>query len=335
MRQFRSVPRAAGGPRATAGNMAGRVCLAVAIGGAAVASAADPAPTPARPAAPESLRDGDRVVFLGDTFFEREGQRGFIEAALAVAHPAAALRFRNLGWSGDTVWADSRGVFDAAAKGYGRMLALVGEIAPTVVFVAYGRNESERGDAGLEAFRGQLSTLCDDVRKAAAGKARSPESVRLVLVTPSPFETIDADRRNAMLAAYAGVIRDVAIAKGAGLVDLFAGLSPPTAPGRRWTENGVHLSDAGYAEAANRFLEACGGRLPADFADRSADLRRLVAEKNTLFFHRWRPANETYIFLFRRHEQGNNAVEIPRFDPLIDEAEKKVHEAVRQSEDRR
>jgi hypothetical protein len=33
-----------------------------------------------------------------------------------------------------------------------------------------------------------------------------------------------------------------------------------------------------------------------------------------LFFHRWRPANWTYLFGFRKHEQGRNAVEIPRFD---------------------
>ncbi|MFM8734876.1 MAG: SGNH/GDSL hydrolase family protein [Pirellulales bacterium] len=342
MRHSRIIPAVGGDRRSSASTTVDRVSLAVvtvfvaaAIGGAAVAIADDPASTPARPVTPEPLRDGDRVVFLGDTFFEREGQRGFIESALAAAHPAAAIRFRNLGWSGDTVWAESRGVFDAPSQGYDRMLPLVGEIAPTVIFIAYGRNESERGDAGLEAFRGQLAKLCDDVRTAAAGKDRSPESVRLLLVTPSPCETIDADRRNATLAATSAVIREVAVAKSAGLVDLFGGLSQPAAPGTRRTDNGIHLSDAGYAEAATRFVEACGGRLPADFAARSADLRRLVVDKNTLFFHRWRPANETYLFLFRKHEQGNNVVEIPRFDPLVEEAEQKVHEAAGTSEKKR
>ena len=49
-----------------------------------------------------------------------------------------------------------------------------------------------------------------------------------------------------------------------------------------------------------------------------------VQEKTRLFFHRWRPANETYLFLFRKHEQGNNAKEIPMFDPLIEKEERKV-----------
>ena len=53
-------------------------------------------------------------------------------------------------------------------------------------------------------------------------------------------------------------------------------------------------------------------------------LAEAINEKNTLFFHRYRPQNETYLFLFRKHEQGNNAVEIPQFDPLIAELEKKI-----------
>jgi hypothetical protein len=129
----------------------------------AVRAAAPEAPATAEsrsPGAAWSLRDGDRVVFLGDTFVEREGDRGFIETALVAAHPQASLTFRNLGWSGDTVWAESRGVFDQPAKGYARMLDLVRELKPTIVFVAYGRNESDQGEAGLADFRGQLAKLC-------------------------------------------------------------------------------------------------------------------------------------------------------------------------------
>ncbi len=51
-------------------------------------------------------------------------------------------------------------------------------------------------------------------------------------------------------------------------------------------------------------------------------LRETINRKNRLFFHRWRPQNITYLFGFRKHEQGNNAVEIPRFDPLVAEQER-------------
>jgi len=53
-------------------------------------------------------------------------------------------------------------------------------------------------------------------------------------------------------------------------------------------------------------------------------LRQEIISKNELFFYRHRPQNETYLFLFRKHEQGNNAVEIPQFDPLIKKQEKLI-----------
>jgi hypothetical protein len=53
-------------------------------------------------------------------------------------------------------------------------------------------------------------------------------------------------------------------------------------------------------------------------------LRQTIHRKNQLFFYRWRPQNETYLFLFRKHEQGNNAIEIPKFDPLVAEQESEI-----------
>jgi len=278
-----------------------------------------------------ALRDGDRVVLLGDTFVEREGDQGHIETALVAASPEATLSFRNLGWSGDTVWAESRGVFDTPAEGYARMLGLVRELKPTVLFVAYGRNESFRGPSGLPAFHTQMSQLCDDVRTAAAGD--SGNEVRLVLVTPHGFEKTpqspDAPARNETLAPFAAAIRSVAAEKQAGLVDLFAEM--PADSATPLTENGSHLSAAGYAAAARLFVAASGGRQQTLEPESAEHLRQQVVAKNRLFFHRWRPANETYLFLFRKYEQGNNAVEIPQFDPLVEEAERTIQATARQT----
>ena len=259
------------------------VFAAMAAGASPAAAAEPPAPAVSNSPATSSsgaawsLRDGDRVVFLGDTFVEREGDRGFIETALVAAHPEASLTFRNLGWSGDTVWAESRGVFDQPAKGYERTLALVRELKPTIVFVAYGRNESYQGEKGMAAFRTQLEKLCDDLRTAAAAGAVNesvkPADVRLVLVTPHRFETADADARNVALSIYSQAIRDVAAAKQAGLVDLFTQLPTTATPGENLTENGIHLSNAGYAQAARVFAAASGHESSADFAARSENLR--------------------------------------------------------------
>lgn len=68
-----------------------------------------------------------------------------------------------------------------------------------------------------------------------------------------------------------------------------------------------------------------GVRFQRSYADEQVEaLRTAIGMKNELFFHRYRPQNETYLFLFRKHEQGNNAVEIPQFDPLIAAKEKEI-----------
>ena len=62
----------------------------------------------ATPAPRFELRDGDRVVFLGDTLVEREQSYGWIELMLTARAADRTVTFRNLGWSGDTPTGTSR-----------------------------------------------------------------------------------------------------------------------------------------------------------------------------------------------------------------------------------
>ncbi len=68
-----------------------------------------------------------------------------------------------------------------------------------------------------------------------------------------------------------------------------------------------------------------GRRLGLDLDVAQAEkLRQTIIAKNRLYFYRWRPENETYLFGFRKHEQGQNAREIPQFDPLVAAKEKEI-----------
>ncbi|MDB6054057.1 MAG: hypothetical protein JWN25_1580 [Verrucomicrobiales bacterium] len=58
--------------------------------------------------------------------------------------------------------------------------------------------------------------------------------------------------------------------------------------------------------------------------EQAEKLRKAVVEKNQLFFYRWRPQNETYLFGFRKQEQGKNGKEIPMFDLLISQLEDQI-----------
>src|SRR5689334_8019709 len=101
---------------------------------------------------PFQFQDGDRVVFLGSTWIEREQEHGYWETALTVAHPDKKITFRNLGRSGDTVWGDAWAEFDTAREGYYRRLQLVREQRPTVIFLGFGWNESFEGRSGFDRF---------------------------------------------------------------------------------------------------------------------------------------------------------------------------------------
>ena len=99
-------------------------------------------------------------------------------------------------------------------------------------------------------------------------------------------------------------------------------LNFPVKDAQTFSENGIHLSPAGYKMVA-RLLEKELGWKAAKWeqGEQAGALRKAILRKNEWFFHRSRPANMAYIFGFRKGEQGRNAGEILAFDntdPLIE-----------------
>ncbi|MBQ16976.1 MAG: hypothetical protein CMJ65_07620 [Planctomycetaceae bacterium] len=400
---------------------------------AALALSALVLPTGEVSAAALPFHDGDRVVLIGNTLIERSQRYGQLETALVSRFADRRLTFRNLGWSGDTVWAESRGLFDPPAKGYQRMLAHVKRLKPTVLVLGYGSNESFAGAKGLPRFLEQYRRLISDLVSRSAPKVRvillsiPPQQrpgLRRLKTTPRSHSKTDNRQRvasqrpsrlppplarnrqieiyNTALAAFAGT-------QGHVLVDL----SKPFA--RQWddreqrfrllfTEDGRAINQAGYSLIASATIsQLCGtpttpaaeiridplkqtaisgslvsgpvryepGRLQFAIRHPSASvlvrvdglprgrydvridgrsygkhkagelatgllpdlsqapsshesLRRAIVAKNRLYFHRWRPQNTTYLFGFRKHEQGNNAREVAEFEKLVAAAEAEI-----------
>ena len=291
-----------------------------------------------------AFRDGDRVVFLGNTLVEREQASGYWELALTLAHPDRKVTFRNLGWSGDTVWCESRGIFDQPQAGYQRTIELVRELKPTVLILGYGGNEAFAGEAGKVAFAQQYRKLLDDLK---------PTGARLVFLGPLPIEKLggsypDPAPYNENVKAYAAEVSALAAERGGTYVALQRPpltVSGPDGKPEPTTDNGQHLDAWGYWATAEQLRTAlCPGAKPIELpspalASRSSlpdsadgaieKLRREIVWKNELYFHRWRPQNVTYLFLFRKHEQGNNAVDIPKFDQLTGDLDTKISAALK------
>ncbi len=361
------------------------------------------------------LKDGDRVVYLGNTFAEQDGSHGYLETLLTIRNPDVNFTFRNLGWSGDTVWGDARARFGTRADGFQHLKEHVLALQPTVLLVAYGMNESFAGKGGVAEFESGLNILLDTLAETKA---------RVVLISPLRHEKLapplpDPARHNADLDLYRDAMAKVAGSRGAAFLDGSSLVDNGPESTLRLTLDGLHPTPRGYAllsmsiaegldpetikdrllaldedrqlvetgdwtvarfqpTDAEMTFEATGNRLPDGLArtregaglggwslildgfrpglyklkidgkpvnvgqmgrrgrltlrmssgpesEQVEALRKLINKKNELYFHRWRPQNETYLFGFRKHEQGNNAVEIPQFDPLIAELEAEIH----------
>lgn len=375
----------------------------------------------ARPLTAEEfkLSDGDHVVLIGSTLVEREQESGYWETALTTRFPKANVNFRNLGWSGDTVFCDARAMFDPPAVGFQHLKEELARLKPTVIFVGFGMNESFEGEAGLPHFQKGLASLLDMLGSTKA---------RIVVLTPPPKENLSARlpgpaKHNQNLELYRDALRLEAQKRGHFFVDFFSLLrvEAQTPSHQPLTDNGIHFTDFGYwrstailerslcgkpepwfidmdedgtikkavgvqlstvqskplrlqvkdtvlptpvpplpgpeaikqvANVGRQRLIRVAGLSPGKYSlridgrevasasaeewgagvqltrgpefDQVEKLRRAIIEKNRLFFHRWRPQNETYLYGFRKHEQGQNAREIPEFDPLIVQLEKKI-----------
>ncbi len=276
-------------------------------------------------AAPFEFQPADRVALIGGTLVEREQRHGYWEAALTAKFPG--LTFRNLGWSGDTVFGDSRRRFEVNDENIGRkrLVDLAVAEKPTVLLICYGANEAFEGEAGLKKFIAGYDRLLTEL---AVTKAR------VVLVSPPPLESFgaivtDPSPQNKNLALYRDAIKDLAAKRGAYFADLFAELGEGKNTTAKLTDNGMHFSAVGYQAATGPFVKSLG--LDPAGADSAAldPLRQLVVEKNELYFYRWRPQNETYLFGFRKHEQGKNGKEIAEFDPLIAAKEAEILKALK------
>ncbi|QVL34236.1 hypothetical protein KIH39_10115 [Telmatocola sphagniphila] len=279
--------------------------------------------SPLLAAEPIPLNKEERIVLIGSTIIEREQRYGHWEAALTAQFPDKNLKFRNFGWSADTVWGESRAAFDSVDQGFKRLVEITLEWKPTTIIIDYGANESVEGQKGLPKFEAQYGKLLD---------ALAPAKAKIILVTPLILPHFSTPKdRYAQVALYADAVKKIANQRGTYLADLrswelerFAeyhkeGVKYP------FTEEGTQFNDQGYRESAafwQKQFAPAGSSIPQP----SESLREAVAAKNELVFHRWRPENETYLFGFRKHEQGKNAKEVFEFDPLIDVAEKKIQE---------
>jgi lysophospholipase L1-like esterase len=123
------------------------------------------------------FKDGDTVVFLGDSITEQRLYTSYLETYLLTRFPNWHLTFRNAGWGGDTSWLRQRRVpFDQALQR--DVLAL----HPDVVLIDFGMN-----DAGYQSYNQQLFDQHTDGENNLV-KSLLKAGVQPIVLTPSAVE---------------------------------------------------------------------------------------------------------------------------------------------------
>ena len=126
------------------------------------------------------LKDGDTVVFYGDSITERRLYSSFSEAFFLTRFPKVNVRFVNSGWAGDTVAGGAGGSAQV------RLQRDVIAYKPNVVTILLGMNDGHY-QALNETTYNDFSTGYQ--RLVSTLKAALPQ-VRLTLLEPSPYDDV-------------------------------------------------------------------------------------------------------------------------------------------------
>ncbi|WP_026632977.1 GDSL-type esterase/lipase family protein [Dyadobacter alkalitolerans] len=205
-----------------------------------------------RPATAFTLKDGDRVVFLGSSIFENDFQYGYLELALTTRFADKGVTFRNLGWTGDNVWGEGRSTYTNPPTPYEHLMEDITKAQPTVVFLGYGGVEAQEGQAGLPHFKEGLNKLLDKIEALGA---------QAILLSTIPVVSSDTaqriGQRNADLELYSKAISEVAAQRKKQFIDIY---NPILNASKKDSiiENTVHLNELGYYHLATTLERALG-----------------------------------------------------------------------------
>lgn len=127
------------------------------------------------------LKDGDRVVFYGDSITDNGTYGRYIETFVLTRMPGLRISWINAGWSGDRVGGGGGGAVDL------RLDRDVVSRKPTVVTIMLGMNDGnvrpfEQG--AYDTYKNGLEHIVQKLRADLPG-------VRLVLFKPSPYDDVN------------------------------------------------------------------------------------------------------------------------------------------------
>jgi lysophospholipase L1-like esterase len=161
------------------------------------------------------LKDGDRVVFYGDSITDQRLYTTFIETYVMTRFPQMKVAFINSGVSGDRVTGGQGGSIDV------RLQRDVFAYKPTVMTIMLGMNDGGYRAFDQETFdvyAGGYRHIIEMVKQAVPG-------IRLTLIRPSPYDDVTrpvtfAGGYNKVLTRYGEFVEELGQREGLTVADL-------------------------------------------------------------------------------------------------------------------
>lgn len=218
------------------------------------------------------LKNGDRVVFYGDSITEQKLYTTYIESYCVTRFPRWHFTFVHSGWGGDRVTGGGGGPIDV------RLKRDVIAYRPTVVTICLGMN-----DGGYRAFDpGLFDTYVKGYRHILDTLLKALPGVRITLLTASAYDDVTRAENflggyNSTLVAYGQAVRELGSEYGLTVADTNAPLVGALARAHaadadlstRVIPDRVHPGPGGHLLMAAAVLKAWNA--PATVADVEID----------------------------------------------------------------
>ncbi len=222
-----------------------------------------PSPPPPLRAPSLGVKEGDRIIFVGDSITHQCLYTQYVENFIYTRYPAIRIHFRNAGVSGDRA-ADALDRFDDD----------IASFKPTIATVLLGMNDASYRDFDRETFAAYERDMTRLIDRLEALKCR------IILMSPTMFDHLAFERMvakdpargknktptnyNGVLAYYGKWVQEVARNRGHQFVDLYGPLNTFTTQQRRLDpvftliEDAIHPGPDGQLVMAYSLLQQVG-----------------------------------------------------------------------------
>ena len=206
-----------------------------------------------------ALKDGDRVVFYGDSITDQRLYTTFAETYVVTRFPRLKVWFVHSGVGGDRVTGGWAGPIDV------RLPRDVIAYKPTVMTIMLGMNDgnySGWNDGVFKTYSTAYQHIIDTMKRALPG-------IRITVIQPSPYDDVTRppnidDGYNAVLVRYGQFVKELGEREGLLVADLNAPVvsmlekakaeDPELA--KNIIEDRVHPGPGGHLIMAEALLEA-------------------------------------------------------------------------------